>query len=60
MRSVSLLVAIALVMAACGGDDAAEDTAAPEPLVADTVDGGQVDFNDLEGTDTLLWFWAPW
>lgn len=60
MRRVSLLVAIALVIAACGADEPVERAAAPEPLVADTVDGGQVDFNDLEGTDTLLWFWAPW
>lgn len=60
MHRVTLLAAIALLMAACGADDVTDDTAAPEPLVADTVDGGQVDFNDLEGTDTLLWFWAPW
>ncbi len=25
-----------------------------------TLDGGQIDFGDLEGQDVFLWFWAPW
>jgi hypothetical protein len=29
-------------------------------LVGETTTGGQIDFNSLEGTDTVLWFWAPW
>lgn len=24
------------------------------------VGGGQLDLNSIEGTDTVLWFWAPW
>ena len=29
-------------------------------LVADTVDGPQLDTNDLAGQDVVVWFWAPW
>ena len=29
-------------------------------VVLPTTDGGQLDFNDLEGKPALLWFWAPW
>ena len=29
-------------------------------LVADTVDGAQIDTNSLEGQDVVVWFWAPW
>ena len=29
-------------------------------LIGQTASGGQIDFNALEGTDTVLWFWAPW
>ncbi len=39
------------------------DTASPEPVEAGmvaTADGGQIDLGSLEGTDTVLWFWAPW
>ena len=35
------------------------DEALPGP-VFETVSGGQFDLNSLEGTDTVLWFWAPW
>ena len=31
----------------------------PDVLVP-TVSGGQIDFGALHGTDTVLWFWAPW
>lgn len=34
-------------------------TAQPGELV-DLVGGGQLDLNSIEGTDTVLWFWAPW
>lgn len=37
-----------------GGDEAAI------ALVAPTASGGQIDFNDLQGSPTMLWFWAPW
>ena len=29
-------------------------------LVSDTVGGAQLDTNDLEGQDVVVWFWAPW
>ena len=29
-------------------------------LVANTVGGAQLDTNDLEGQDVVVWFWAPW
>lgn len=29
-------------------------------LVGDTVRGSQLDTNDLEGQDVVVWFWAPW
>ena len=35
------------------------DQALPGP-VFETVSGAQFDLNSLEGTDTVLWFWAPW
>lgn len=60
MRSLwFLLTALALLAAAACSADVSSDTAATERLVP-TATGGQVDFNSLEGTDTLLWFWAPW
>ena len=34
-------------------------TAATGQLV-NLVGGGQLDLNSIEGTDTVLWFWAPW
>lgn len=29
-------------------------------FVADTLGGGQLDGTSLAGTDTIVWFWAPW
>ncbi len=71
MRSTRLLVALAvafaLVATACGGGDAtgaagatAENGTDTGAIVLPTTDGGQLDFNDLEGKPALLWFWAPW
>lgn len=58
---------LALVAAACGGSEdsttsaaPAESESAPLDLVLPTTDGGQLEFNDLEGKPALLWFWAPW
>lgn len=34
--------------------------AAEASLIADTVNGGQIDFGALAGQDVVLWFWAPW
>jgi len=39
---------------------------APAPLVAEltgsftALDGTSVDLASLQGTDVVLWFWAPW
>lgn len=64
-RSLTLLTAIALFAVACsnGGamTEATAGTAAEQAsVVADTADGGQIDLGSLEGSDSLLWFWAPW
>lgn len=65
------LAAIAVVLAACGGDDGATPAAQPAgggaapaeypAFMASSVLGGpQIDLGALEGTDVVLWFWAPW
>ena len=36
------------------------DTEWPHGFVEDTIGGGLIDANDLEGNDVILWFWAPW
>lgn len=33
---------------------------APVGELVNLVGGGQLDLNSIEGTDTVLWFWAPW
>lgn len=38
-------------------DDAVVAVTGP---VFETVDGGTFDLGSIEGTDTVLWFWAPW
>ena len=38
--------------------EAAEGPTAP--LLVGLADGGQLDWNSLEGKDVMLWFWAPW
>jgi len=32
----------------------------PHDFAGETLDGGQIDANDLAGRDLVLWFWAPW
>ena len=66
-RTLIALVAATLLFASCGSGDSTTDTAAPadssDPVAAGmvaTADGGQIDLGSLEGTDTVLWFWAPW
>ncbi|MFN3219462.1 MAG: hypothetical protein ACE367_23475 [Acidimicrobiales bacterium] len=65
-RSLLLAVAavLALLTAACGGDDVTGTSGASEvaaaPGVVPTAGGGQLDFGDLEGSPAMLWFWAPW
>lgn len=39
---------------------ASDGAPAEDGLVAATTTGGQLAFNDLQGSPTLLWFWAPW
>lgn len=38
----------------------APTTEAPAGDFVNLVGGGQLDLNSIEGTDTVLWFWAPW
>jgi len=65
----SLTAVVALFAVACAADDSspvehgAPATVATEwshDFVEDTVSGGLIDANDLEGNDVILWFWAPW
>jgi cytochrome oxidase Cu insertion factor (SCO1/SenC/PrrC family) len=70
----ALLVALALVGAACGGSDAdsatgsatdaasggAEATASLFTGEATTVGGESFDLSTLAGQDLIVWFWAPW
>ena len=69
-RLLLALIALVFVAAACGGSNASDTSAGAEAgsgadqgatsVVLPTSDGGQLDFGDLEGQPTLLWFWAPW
>ncbi len=64
------LLAAALALAGCGGDDTSEGAvgeasgAVPEAELlsfeADTIDGESVDVSDYAGSDLVIWFWAPW
>lgn len=66
-----LVLAVLLLAAACGADDGdggeqgassgdgSASSAAPD-FVATTLDGGELAAADLDGQDTVLWFWAPW
>lgn len=56
VRLVLLLGAVTY-LSACGGSP---EVASPLPVVLPSVDGGQVDLDELGGQDSLLWFWAPW
>ena len=64
-----LVATLALVAAACSSDDSdtadatASEAASSAELLdfnADLLDGGEFDAASVEGTDTVLWFWAPW
>ena len=65
----SLTAVVALLAVACAADDSspvehgAPATVAaewPHDFVEDTIGGGLIDANDLEGNDVILWFWEPW
>jgi hypothetical protein len=71
LRAATLVTALSLVLAACGGgssttdtsDQPASESAPAGPVIGgvfDTVSGTQIDLGSLEGQDTVLWFWAPW
>ncbi len=41
-------------------EEAALNPGQVAPLLLPLSDGGQLDWNSLEGIDVMLWFWAPW
>ncbi len=57
---------LALGLASCGSDSSPTEAAGagadevPAAGFVPTAAGGQIDIGALEGTDTVLWFWAPW
>ena len=68
-RRLPIVLGLALIAAACGGDDSTDggavaDSSAggdwPHDFVAETVDGTEIDAAALAGDDLMLWFWAPW
>ena len=67
-RALSGAVLAAFALTACAADDVEQTAVGDDPAVEasadagvfNTVSGGQIDGSSLEGTDTILWFWAPW
>ena len=57
-RWLLILVAAAALLASCSDSESA--TVDEVSITSPTASGGQIDFGSLEGTDTVLWFWAPW
>ena len=75
MRAISrpvlvLALAVMLVAAACSSDDAGTAAGGGADgggggmssldFTAAQLGGGELDGASLAGTDTVLWFWAPW
>lgn len=64
--AVAAAMAVALFVSACGSTGEADPVVAAEPVedsaagALTTVSGSQIEINSLEGSDTILWFWAPW
>ncbi len=64
--AIAALAVFGLAAAACGGsgseaqESSNETAAATTAGVLPTASGGQLDLGSLEGTDYVLWFWAPW
>lgn len=56
LRLTLMFAVLAIALSACGSPTTDDEVS----LVGQTTSGGQIDFNALEGTDTVLWFWAPW
>lgn len=62
---LALVATLALLLAGCGSqeaDSAATGTGKSADLsfAATTLDGASFDGRSLEGTPTVLWWWAPW
>ena len=60
------MAAVLVLATACGSgaqdglEDAAPDAPAPLEFTATQLDGQPFEGEGLRGTDTVLWFWAPW
>ncbi len=69
-RTLVGVLAVTALFSACGtgetdtaeavSETVAETGDTAESALLSTVSGGQIDINSLEGSDTILWFWAPW
>lgn len=65
VRSALVAVALAVVLTACGSDDApsADGTVAqvsgPLSFTGELLGGGQLEGPSLAGRAVMLWFWAP-
>lgn len=57
-RWLSVLAVAAALLASCSGSESA--TVDEVSITSPTASGGQIDFGSLDGSDTILWFWAPW
>jgi thiol-disulfide isomerase/thioredoxin len=57
-RALVSLLLIAGLAVSCGSDGALDPTALE--FSAPDLDGQTVDAVSFEGSDTVLWFWAPW
>ena len=70
MRLLTVLLAAAVVLTGCASGEGSSGTTGTVELgqsgdteggiVLPTASGGQIAVNDLVGTPTMLWFWAPW
>lgn len=56
-----ILAASLLLISGCSQTSSVENEYKPElSFEAETVFGDTYDFEQLEGKDTVLWFWTPW
>lgn len=66
----ALVLALAVVVTACGDDTVVGQTGAPTPAAGGTpqvldfeaplLGGGSLRGETLAGRDVAFWFWAPW
>ena len=65
VRSALLAVVLAVVLAACGGNDtptahgSAGQVSGPLSFTGELLGGGQLEGSSLTGRAVMLWFWAP-